>query len=165
MPFSIAGYLVGRFAGERKGITDDAVLNRLSLMGAMMGSTPVGLVMTTLLAQREAEDTTAPPTTTAPTPAVQVEVPDVRELPFSEAERKLESLGLVVARRDLYSITTTRDSIINQSPEPKAIVSQGATITLSVSLGSELPAQCTPSQTGTAGANAKKTAHAAGGRG
>lgn len=162
MPFSIAGYLVGRVVGERQGITDDTVLNRLALMGGIMGTTPMGVVMTTVLAQREAEDT-APTIPTTPTPPpVQIEVPDVRELSFSEAQRKLESLGLVIVRRELYSITTPKESIINQNPEPKAIVSQGASITLSVSLGSELPSECTPPQTGTAGANAKKTPQPAG---
>lgn len=159
MSFSIAGYLVGRVVGERQGITDDNVLNRLSLMGGLMGTNPMGIVMTTVLAQREAADTVVPPSPPPSTLPVQVEVPDVRELSFREAEKKLELLGLAVARRELYSITTPKESIINQNPEPKAIVSLGATITLSVSLGSDLPTQCIPpkSDTPATGTNAKKT--------
>lgn len=168
MPFSIAGYLVGRVVGERQGITDDSVLNRLSLMGGLMGTTPMGVIMTTVLAQREAEDTAAPPVITTP-PPVQVEVPDVTDISYNEAKRKLEALGLVADRRDLYSITTAKGSVIHQDPEPKAIVSQGATVTLSVSLGSELPASCPPPQqedtATTTGVNVKKTAQPAGHRG
>jgi beta-lactam-binding protein with PASTA domain len=98
-----------------------------------------------------------------------VEVPDVTELSLNDATRRLESLGLVATRRDLYSITTPKDTIIHQYPEPKTVVSQGATITLSVSLGAELPAPCPPKTEPTEehhhGADSKKTAHAAARRG
>jgi hypothetical protein len=171
MPFSIAGFLVGRTVAERQGITDDAVLNRLSLLGGVMGSSPMGLVMTTLLAQREAENNVPQPQPSPPVSSIQVEVPEVTDLPFRDAKNKLESLGLAVTRRELYSITTPKDYVIKQSPEPKSIVSQGATVTLSVSLGSELPTSKqpkagTPTEDTSEGvSNAKKAAQASSQRG
>jgi hypothetical protein len=160
--FSVAGYLVGQALGERQGITDKAVLDRLSLLSAVMGTSPMGIVMTTVLAQREAEEN---PPTLPTTPAIQIEVPDVKGMAFNEAKSRLELLELTMARQDLYSVSTRKGHIINQHPEPGAVVSKGATIALSVSLGSELPTHDQPpKETASVGgaSNAKKGSHQSG---
>lgn len=109
----------------------------------------MGLVMTTVLAQREASDLQQPAPTPAPTPkppAIQIEVPDVTEVTYNEAKRKLESLELTIAREDLYSLST-KNHVIRQKPEAGSIVPVGTLVTLAVSLGSDLPGPtCPPAQ-------------------
>jgi hypothetical protein len=147
----LTGFVTGRVLGSHQGITDEATLNRLSILGGVMGTSPMGLIMTTVLAQREAADVQPPAPTPVPTPtpkppAIQIEVPDMIELTYNEAKRKLESLELTVAREDLYSLNT-KNQVIRQKPEAGSIVSPGALVTLSVSLGSDLPGPtCPPSQ-------------------
>jgi hypothetical protein len=143
MPFDIAGFLVGRTLGTHQGISDTAVLNRLALVGGVMGTSPTGVVLMNLIAQREAGDIAPPPPspTAPPTQAIQVEVPDITDMHFREATRKLEQLGLTALRRDLYS-TTSKDTVVGQDPVAKTIVPQGAQITILVSLGAEIPSQC-----------------------
>lgn len=135
----ITGFLLGRVVAERQGISDESTLTRMALLGGVMGATPTGIIMTSILAQREAENA-APPVSVPPTPPVaRVEVPDVIKDSFNEAKKRLEALGLVVVSEDLYSMSTPKGHIINQTPSPKSVVPQGTQITLSVSLGAEIP--------------------------
>lgn len=150
----LTGFLLGRVVAERQGITDDATINKLALMGAVMGGTPTGLMMTTVLAQREAEAVKLPAAPVGST--IQVEVPDVTDETFNEAKKRLESLGLVINKQDLYSLTTSKGHVISQNPQSGAIVPQSSTVALAVSLGADAPSHCPNPKNQLVGAGSEK---------
>lgn len=149
----LTGFLLGRVVAEKQGITDDAAVNKLALMGAMFGGTPTGIVMTTVLAQREAESAKA---TQSVTPAIQVEIPDVTDETFNEAKKRLDSLGLVIVKQELYSLTTSKGHIISQNPVAGTIVPQNSQVTLAISLGADVPSHCPTPKNHVVGAGAEK---------
>lgn len=55
------GFVVGRLLAERAGVTDAAAINRLGLLNSALGLTPVGVVATRQLAEREAPPAPAKP--------------------------------------------------------------------------------------------------------
>lgn len=67
----------------------------------------------------------------------EVQVPDVTELPFEEAEQELSQLNLTVEREDIEDNTIPRDHVVRQNPQSGSVVKENATVTLFVSLGVE----------------------------
>ncbi|MDT8859075.1 Stk1 family PASTA domain-containing Ser/Thr kinase [Alkalihalobacillus sp. MEB130] len=67
----------------------------------------------------------------------EVEVPNVLELPFDEAEEQLTALNLVVVREDEEHDDIPHNRVIRQSQTPGSIVKEGSSIRLFVSLGKE----------------------------
>jgi hypothetical protein len=61
---SVFGLVIADVLARRKGIEDADRLNRVRLLGAIGGASPMGVVVTSVLVDREAEATPAP----APTP-------------------------------------------------------------------------------------------------
>jgi hypothetical protein len=66
------------------------------------------------------------------------ELPDVTNRPFAQAKQELDNLGLRVnrGRRQQNSDTVPKGSIVAQQPPPRALVSRGNTVTLTISKGS-----------------------------
>jgi beta-lactam-binding protein with PASTA domain len=130
MPFSLFGFLIGRVLAEREGIADQSSQNRLALVGGLLGSSTTGLLVTTVLARREAES--LPTTITGPVELV--EVPNVKGMLIDEARTKMEKLGLQVQVKEVRSeIVEQKGSVITQDPGPSSIVEVGSTVTLFVS--------------------------------
>ncbi|MCM3759401.1 Stk1 family PASTA domain-containing Ser/Thr kinase [Alkalihalobacillus oceani] len=67
----------------------------------------------------------------------EVQVPDVTELPFEEAEQELSQWNLTVEREDIEDNTIPRDHVVRQNPQSGSVVKENATVTLFVSLGVE----------------------------
>lgn len=67
----------------------------------------------------------------------EVEVPDVIEKPFEEAEEELSALGLTVEREDVEHDEIPADHVVRQNPEPGTVVKENATVLLFVSKGKE----------------------------
>lgn len=153
MAFSIGGYLIGRVTAQNQGITDEAVVSRLSLFGGLLGSTPIGLVMTTVIARREAEDVAPAPIALPSSP--QIEVPDVVNKPIAEAQSILEALGLQVQQQAIVSTSTPVNLVSVQTPAAKSPVAPGTTVTLLVSAGSTVPGTDMPNVIGKAQADAE----------
>ncbi|TPE68163.1 Stk1 family PASTA domain-containing Ser/Thr kinase [Halalkalibacterium halodurans] len=65
-----------------------------------------------------------------------VDVPDVRESSFEEAEAELRSLGLEVEREDVED-DAPAEEVVSQHPRPGSVVKQGSTVRLFVSTGPE----------------------------
>src|ERR687898_364563 len=114
MAFNPFGFVLGSMQAEREGITDPQARTRLGLLGGLFGSPVTGLVLTTVLARREAE--VQAPTGVEPTSEL-VEVPKITGKRIPEAQQALESLGLRNLPRDAHSNTTGKGIIISQDPE------------------------------------------------
>lgn len=67
----------------------------------------------------------------------EVEVPNVIEKPFEEAEEELSALGLTVEREDVEHDEIPADHVVRQNPEPGTVVKENATVLLFVSKGKE----------------------------
>lgn len=61
MQVSIPGFAVGQMMARRYNITNPAAVTQVSLLGAMFGSSPAGLALTSTLAQRQAPPPPPPP--------------------------------------------------------------------------------------------------------
>lgn len=132
MAFNIFNFLIGRTLAEREGIADQSSQNRLALVGGLLGSSTTGLVLTSVLARREAE--TIPPVSPGP---VDVDVPPVTGFPFDEAEKIVTAAKL---RPDTQEVLT--NTVIAQNPAPPARVAPGSIVTLFVtSAGARTPAR------------------------
>jgi hypothetical protein len=129
MPFYLSGFLIGRVLGQREGIVDQSSLNRVALVGALVGPSATGLIVTSVVARREGESIQP----ISPAPPVQlVDVPDVRNSTRDSASRIVESLGLVVALQEVVS-TLDPGTVTDQDPAPRTLVAPGSTVTLFVS--------------------------------
>src|SRR5262249_45040047 len=104
MPFYLSGFLIGRVLGQREGIVDQSSLNRVALVGGLVGPSATGLIVTSVVARRERES--VQPVSPAP---VEVTVPDVRGMTGNDARTAIESLGLVVG---------LPENVADQTPEP-----------------------------------------------
>ncbi len=68
-----------------------------------------------------------------------VNVPNVTNTPYDEAQRTLESAGLTISQSDeAYSSRVAKGSIISQDPRAGVSVAQGTTVNVVVSLGPPL---------------------------
>jgi beta-lactam-binding protein with PASTA domain len=132
MPFYIAGFVFGRLFAQQRGIVNQSSLNRVALVGGVVGPSPTGLVLTSVVANREAES--IPPTL--------VEVPRVIDLPVDGdegARKKIEGSGLRVDVLEKLSLVN-QGIVIAQDPEPGSRVEPGSTVTLTVNkLGVSVP--------------------------
>ncbi|MCH5340447.1 MAG: Stk1 family PASTA domain-containing Ser/Thr kinase [Acetatifactor sp.] len=66
-----------------------------------------------------------------------IEIPPVVDHTFEEAKQILENLGFVVERMEAYSETVAAGIVVSQSPVASEKAPSGASITLTVSLGSQ----------------------------
>lgn len=66
-----------------------------------------------------------------------VEIPDVVEKEFTEAEEILEELGLVVKREDVFDDEIEEGLVVRQDPIAGSVVKENAEVTLFVSEGKE----------------------------
>ncbi len=67
----------------------------------------------------------------------EVEVPNVIESPYEEAEEQLRSLQLVVEIQEIEHDTIPKDHVVRQDPQAGSMVKENATVTLFVSTGVE----------------------------
>jgi serine/threonine-protein kinase len=68
---------------------------------------------------------------------VTVQVPNVRGLPFADAEKQLQDRGLEVVKVEEFSATVAKGLVIDQDHDPNVIVTQNTPVTLTVSKGKE----------------------------
>ncbi len=147
---SILGLMIADALASRLNITNSDALNRIRITGAVVGASPVGIIVSDFIAQREAQSlvvapTPAPTTPTTPTTTpsgstqTMVQVPDVTGMAVVSAETLLKSFGLNSQRRDVISSDTVRDIVIEQKPSAGDLVPQGTIVILSVSLGFLVP--------------------------
>lgn len=138
MAFSPISIVLGSALAEREGVADPQARARLALLGGLLGyhSPVTGLMLTAVLARREAEAASAP-VASAPVLSL-VQIPNVEGQNITEARRKLEAFGLNVLS-DAQSDTIPKESVVSQDPAAFSLVLEGATVTLAVSRGFELP--------------------------
>lgn len=140
---SIAGLVIADALGSRRGIQDVDALNRLRIIGAVVGATPLGIIVSDFVAQREAQSSVVAPTTTTTIPSgttqTMVLVPDVTGKAVTEAESLLKSTGLQSQRQNVIGSKTAQDIVIAQKPSRGETVPKGTVVILSVSLGVVVP--------------------------
>src|SRR5436309_1105105 len=141
---SIAGLVIADVLGSRRGIQDSDALNRIRIIGAVVGASPLGIIVSDFVAQREAQSTvvaqTTTTTTTSTTTQTMVQVPRVTDMAYDSAEKLLQlSYGLRAQRQDVIGSTTAKDVVISQNPSVGTLVPRGTTVTLGVSLGVVVP--------------------------
>ncbi|MBW4655832.1 MAG: PASTA domain-containing protein [Kaiparowitsia implicata GSE-PSE-MK54-09C] len=85
-------FVVNTILAERQGVTDPTARTRVALLGGLLGPSATGLVVTTVLARREAEDQTQqiPP---APSASDLVMVPNVLGQSFAAAQENLKAVS------------------------------------------------------------------------
>lgn len=143
---SIAGLVIADALGTRRGVQDADALNRIRIIGAFLGASPLGIIVSDAVAQREAENSGTVTTTTITTTTgatgttgTQVQVPDIINMPIAGGETLLTSIGLQPQRQNVLSSKTARDVIIAQNPKGGETVPKGTVIILSVSQGVIVP--------------------------
>src|SRR6266487_948453 len=140
---SIAGLVIADALGSRRGIQDVDALNRLRIIGAVVGASPLGIVVSDFVAQREAQSSVAVQTTTTitlpTTTQTMVQVPKVTGIAVASAETVLTSIGLQSQRQNVISSKTAQDIVIAQKPSDGETVPKGTVVILSVSLGLVVP--------------------------
>ena len=138
---SIAGLVIADVLGSRRGIQDSDALNRIRIIGAVVGASPLGIIVSDFVAQREAQSTVVAQTTTTTSTTTQtmVQVPRVTDMVYDSAQKLLQSYGLRAQRQDVIGSTTAKDVVINQNPSVGTLVPTGTTVMLSVSLGVVVP--------------------------
>src|SRR2546423_15101216 len=87
--FSLPGFFILKVLGQQRGVTDPAALNRIALIGGVVGLSPVGIIVGDSLIRREAPSAT-------PQPA-KVTVPYVFGRDFTAASNEITGRGLRVA--------------------------------------------------------------------
>ncbi len=128
MAFNMFYFLIGRTLAEREGIADQSSQNRLALVGGLLGSSTTGLLVTTVLARREAE--TIPPT--APS---RVPVPDVTGQPFADGRETLQDENFRISKTTEAS-DTVAGKVIRTEPPGGTLVEPESRVTVVVSSGS-----------------------------
>jgi beta-lactam-binding protein with PASTA domain len=139
---SIAGLVIADVLGSRRGIQDSDALNRIRIIGAVVGASPLGIIVSDFVAQREAQSTVVAQTTTTTSTTTQtmVQVPRVTDMVYDSAEKLLQlSYGLRAQRQDVIGSTIAKDVVISQNPSVGTFVPTGTTVTLGVSLGVVVP--------------------------
>ncbi|MGH2793710.1 MAG: PASTA domain-containing protein [Actinomycetota bacterium] len=68
---------------------------------------------------------------------VTVQVPNVRGIPFAEAEKQLTGRGLEVVKVEQFHPTVAKGLVIEQDHDPNSIVTRDTPVTLTVSKGKE----------------------------
>jgi serine/threonine-protein kinase len=134
---SIAGLVIADALGTRRGIVDTESLNRLRIVGAVVGATPVGVIVSDFMAQREAASAVLP---VVVAPQVTVQVPDVSERDAEAAKQVLEGLGLTgVVGESVVSMSVAKDRVVSQRPVAGELVASGSIVTLRLSKGFPMP--------------------------
>jgi beta-lactam-binding protein with PASTA domain len=142
---SIAGLVIADMLASRRGIQDADALNRIRIIGAVVGASPLGIIVSDVEAQRAAQSIVAVPTTTATTTTpsgttqMMVQVPPVTGMTFSRAESLLKNSGLQAQRQNVIGSKTAQDIVIAQKPPEGETVPNGTVVILSVSLGVLVP--------------------------
>lgn len=136
---SIAGLVIADVLGSRRGIQDADALNRIRIIGAVVGASPLGIIVSDFVAQREAQSSVVAPTTTTTTTQTMVQVPDVIGIAVAGAETLLTSSGLQSQRQNVISSNTAQGIVIAQKPSGGETVPLGTVVILSVSLGVMVP--------------------------
>jgi beta-lactam-binding protein with PASTA domain len=127
MAFNVTGFLIGKTFAEREGIVEPASVNRVALIGGVVGPSATGLLLTTVLARREAES--IPPVSPAPVELVQV--PDFKDHSLADAQALAVKVGLIANVSEVR--TESSDGVvIDQAPPPNSRVALGDTVTLFV---------------------------------
>jgi beta-lactam-binding protein with PASTA domain len=145
MALNLPNLLTNVVVARQQGVTDQPTQFRLGLIGGLFGSFTTGLIMTTVLARREAEAAAADDTGTPTTPPSEItllEMPDVTGGTLEEAKLTLAQFGLdpdEITEVPIETISTLKDIVTKQVPEPKSAVSDGSEVTLTVSKGFRMP--------------------------
>src|SRR5436309_10205064 len=107
---SIAGLVIADVLGSRRGIQDSDALNRIRIIGAVVGASSLGIIVSDFVAQREAQSSVVASTTTTPPTTTQtmVQVPDVTGRAVASAETLLKSIGLQSQRQNVVSSKTAQ---------------------------------------------------------
>ena len=136
---SIAGLVIADVLGSRRGIQDSDALNRIRIIGAVVGASPLGIIVSDFVAQREAQSTVVAQTTTTTSTTTQtmVQVPRVTDMVYDSAQKLLQSYGLRAQRQDVIGSTTAKDVVINQNPSVGTFVPTGTTVTARLPLAED----------------------------
>src|SRR5438094_3905648 len=68
--FSLPGFAILRVLGQQRGVTDQDALNRIALIGGVVGLSPVGIIVGDSLIRQAVDSTVAPVTAEVPVPLV-----------------------------------------------------------------------------------------------
>jgi serine/threonine-protein kinase len=146
MAISLFGFVIGNALATSQGASgEDAA--RIGLVGGLLGSTPIGIVVTSELARQ-----VAPPTptraqlpsgdgrgTTTTTGRAVVPVPDVTGESRDDAASDLADSQLRATESRVRSDKTEIGLVDNQSPKAGDVVRIGSTVNLFISKGVRIP--------------------------
>lgn len=144
--FSVPGFAILRVLGQQRGVTDPAALNRIALIGGVVGLSPVGIIVGDNLIRREAPSAT-------PQPPAKVAVPYVFGLTPDQAKTEIRQRGLQAVEGPpteetsdarLVGKVTKTEPDANTPADPNAVVkvfvAQPAKVAVPYVFGLEEPA-------------------------
>jgi PASTA domain len=129
MAYSISGGAIALAFAQQQRLVNPSSRTKLFLLGTVFGSSPSGIVLTSLLARREAE--AAPPQAVTPTFPMPSEVGEK----LDQAKRDLEEKKLAVIINFESNNKVGKDIVIRTSPVKDELVSENDTVILVVSSG------------------------------
>src|SRR3954451_13534140 len=87
---------------------------------------------------------TSPPTTTAPPPPQRTPVPALVGRSTSEAQSRLQAVGLTAALVEVESSTAQPDTVVRSNPGAGRLVPNGSTVTLTIARAPASTTSATP---------------------
>jgi beta-lactam-binding protein with PASTA domain len=132
MPFNIFGFVINRTVAEQAGVADPSTANRLAIVGGLFGNLTTGVVLTSVLARREA-DSFSPANPGVP-------VPFVKHKDLAEATTVLVGQGLEFEVEPVPSSDPLQNDLVtDQDPEPGSLAASGSVVTLFVAKVAQVP--------------------------
>jgi beta-lactam-binding protein with PASTA domain len=148
MAISLFGLVIGNVLATNQGVSQEDAA-RIGLVGGLLGTTPIGVLVTSELARQAAPAAPTQTTrtgsgdgraTTSVTPrGGLVPVPDVIGESREDAIRDLADGQLRAAESRVRSTETEIDFVDSQSPKAGEVVRTGSTVNLFVSKGVRVP--------------------------
>jgi len=138
MTFNALGFVLANAFTQK--LEDRQRATQLNLMGAMMGDSPLGLVMVASLANQTGGSGggSGPPGPGGGSALVLV--PDVRPADsYDEAAELLTGLGLKAIRADTKTEDSDIGTVLGSIPDAGELVRPGTTVTVAVSVGRPVP--------------------------
>jgi hypothetical protein len=139
---SFAGrFVISSILAERQGVTDPSARTRLAVLGGVLGSSATGLVVTTVLARREAEagqNGVTPSPLPPPPPPPPVLLPNLIGMSIENAAAELAKLNLSFNEMEVHS-PEEAGTVVMQSWDVGTPISNIDRLTLLVSAGKGMP--------------------------
>jgi beta-lactam-binding protein with PASTA domain len=138
MPFNVLAFALGERIAAQRGVTDPANARRIGLIQGVLGLSPVGVVVGSELAAREAAAAAAAPGG-GPGTTRSVQVPPLSRLPQTDAAQVLQDNQLTLGTVSTADAPDEPGTVTAQDPAANTYAPVGSAVNIVVSSGVAVP--------------------------